>query len=115
MSAYDEHDDDAFDWRDASPEERVPPADCTSCPVGFLRDLSREAQPEVTLHLLAAARELLLAMETVVRAADGRMEHLHLGGERRRNRLEGASRRRSGRHRPLRHHGRGPDGGVQRS
>jgi hypothetical protein len=38
--------------------------------VGFLRDLSREAQPEVTLHLLAAARELLLAMETVVRAAE---------------------------------------------
>jgi hypothetical protein len=38
--------------------------------VGVLRDLSREAQPEVTLHLLAAARELLLAMETVVRAAE---------------------------------------------
>ena len=74
MSAYDEHDEDAFDWRDASPEERVPPADCTSCPVGFLRDLSREAQPEVTLHLLAAARELLLAMETVVRAAESTVQ-----------------------------------------
>jgi hypothetical protein len=74
MSAYDEHDDDAFDWRDAGPEERVPTADCTSCPVGFLRDLSREAQPEVTLHLLAAARELLLAMETVVRAAESTVQ-----------------------------------------
>jgi hypothetical protein len=74
MSAYDEHDDDAFDWRDAGPEEGVPTADCTSCPVGFLRDLSREAQPEVTLHLLAAARELLLAMETVVRAAESTVQ-----------------------------------------
>lgn len=45
-------------------------ADCGLCPLGFLREVSREAQPEMTLHLLAAARELLLAMETVVRAAE---------------------------------------------
>ncbi len=45
-------------------------AECGGCPFGLFRGMSREMQPDVTLHLLAAARELLLAMETVVRAAE---------------------------------------------
>ena len=74
MSGYEPVDDDDVydpaDMYETEAEEQFPTAACTSCPVGFLRDLSREAQPEVTLHLLAAARELILAMETVVRAAE---------------------------------------------
>lgn len=74
MSGYEPvDDDDVYDpagMYETEGEEQFPTAACTSCPVGFLRDLSREAQPEVTLHLLAAARELILAMETVVRAAE---------------------------------------------
>ena len=67
--------DAGFD-EDPSPESPAgAAADCGMCPLGFLRDVSREAQPEVTLHLLAAARELLLAMETVVRAAEQTVQH----------------------------------------
>ena len=47
---------------------------CDACPVGFLADVFRDAQPEATVHLLAATRELLLAFETVVRAAEQRLE-----------------------------------------
>lgn len=54
-------------------EETGPPA-CGACPVGFLADVLRDAQPEATVHLLAATRELLLAFETVVRAAEERLQ-----------------------------------------
>ena len=47
---------------------------CDACPVGFLADVFRDAQPEAAVHLLAATRELLLAFETVVRAAEERLE-----------------------------------------
>jgi hypothetical protein len=72
VSAHDPAPDGIFDALDPEDRDDEPSggAECGSCPLGFLRDLSREAQPEATLHLLAAARELLLAMETVVRAAE---------------------------------------------
>lgn len=47
-----------------------PPASCAECPAGFLRDVMREAHPEAALHLVSAARELLLAFETVLRATE---------------------------------------------
>jgi len=54
-----------------SREEEVSPAvDCADCPVGFLREVMREAHPEATLHLVAAARELVLAFETMLRATE---------------------------------------------
>jgi hypothetical protein len=56
MSAYGGTDDDA--------------ASCADCPVGFLRDVLREAQPEATLHLVTAARELVLAFDAVLRATE---------------------------------------------
>src|SRR5947209_6311748 len=63
---------DAFDDAFHRHEDEVgaPAAECGACPFALFRGMSREMQPEVTLHLLAAARELLLAMETVVRAAE---------------------------------------------
>jgi hypothetical protein len=54
-------------------EETGPPA-CGECPVGFLADVLRDAQPEATVHLLAATRELLLAFEAVVRTAEERLQ-----------------------------------------
>jgi hypothetical protein len=54
-------------------DESSTPA-CAACPVGFLAEVLRDAQPEATVHLLAATRELLLAFETVVRAAEQRLE-----------------------------------------
>lgn len=54
-------------------EETSTPA-CAACPVGFLTEVLRDAQPEATVHLLAATRELLLAFETVVRVAEQRLE-----------------------------------------
>jgi hypothetical protein len=77
VSGYGPGTDDPFDpWDpdDAGRQEAMSASECASCPVAFLRDLGREAQPEVTLHLLAAARELLLAMETVVRAAEATVQ-----------------------------------------
>jgi hypothetical protein len=50
--------------------EEVTAASCAECPVGLLRDVMREAHPEATLHLVAAARELVLAFETVLRATE---------------------------------------------
>jgi hypothetical protein len=50
--------------------EVSPAADCADCPVGFLRDVMREAHPEATLHIVAAARELVLAFETMLRATE---------------------------------------------
>ena len=52
----------------ADQEEVSPVADCAACPVAFLRDVMREAHPEATLHLVAAARDLVLAFETMLRA-----------------------------------------------
>ena len=51
-------------------DARELPASCAECPVGFLRDVVREAHPEAALHLVSAARELLLAFETVLRATE---------------------------------------------
>jgi hypothetical protein len=51
-------------------EETSAPANCAECPVGFLRDVLSEAHPEATLHLVAAARELVLAFETMLRATE---------------------------------------------
>jgi hypothetical protein len=55
-------------------DERPTAPACDACPLGFLADVLRDAQPEATLHLLAATSELLLALETVVRAAEQRLE-----------------------------------------
>jgi hypothetical protein len=53
-------------------EPRTPA--CDACPLGFLAGVVRDAQPEATVHLLAATRELLLALETVVRAAEQQLD-----------------------------------------
>jgi hypothetical protein len=45
-------------------------ASCAGCPGAFVRDVLRDAGPEATLHLVTATRELLLAFETVLRAAE---------------------------------------------
>ena len=49
------------------------------------------------------------------RAADGDVEHLHLGRQRRRDRVEGQRCRRQGDDGALRRHGRRPDGRLHRS
>lgn len=45
--------------------------DCRSCPVCVLREIVRRVRPEVLTHLTAAGRELLLALEAALSAADG--------------------------------------------
>jgi hypothetical protein len=65
-------------------EERS--ADCAGCPVGFLRDVVRDAQPEAALHLVTAARELLLAFETVLRATEQSLQREAEGNVARRER-----------------------------
>jgi hypothetical protein len=59
---------------------------CADCPVGFLRDVMHEAHPEATLHLVAAARELVLAFETVLRATEQTLQRDADGAPARRER-----------------------------
>jgi hypothetical protein len=62
-------DDEAFE---PEPAAREQVCSVGFCPIGFALSAADQVRPEVVAHLLAAGRELMLAMQAFVNAqADG--------------------------------------------
>ncbi|MCZ7526232.1 MAG: hypothetical protein M5U14_07560 [Acidimicrobiia bacterium] len=78
------HDPSLGELAEAAGDLAAAAAACTACPVGVILATLRDAQPEATEHLLAAAHELVLAVKTVVGAADRVLEQQLAGGPARR-------------------------------